>query len=786
MNNIVRFFILLSILWININPLLAQTLVKNKSFLAVLKNRYPQLIVNDSFLSSEAANIKRLDVGNCVLNNFLLQTSLIRISGEVDLQAFSSLDTLSVCVHNIESLINIPASVKHINCANNKLKKLDIANIKQLVNLDCSYNSLENLIFDPKKRYWFLEFNCSYNQLKKLDLSMIEDISKLDISYNPMIEFPTIKRCNKLNCSGINLNKIAKLQNLSALNLTNLYCIDCQLNTLPPLSRYLTFLDCSYNQLTQLPNKLPNELMYLNCNNNLLTSLPENLPSNIFTLNCSNNQLTQLPEYLPWELVDLDCSYNQIERLPELLPKKIFNLSCNHNKISSLPEVLPLNLHYLYCNNNAIKEILYLPCRLMTINADSNLIHTIGDLPTTVNNLSFQSNPILDSNNLISKGWFKNANNQWDKPRKEYNCGLNYAIKMNCDSCVKGYQLTAAAQSLTELDLTNLNELLGYNASENFNTVDLSMLLNLKVLNAKNMNSYTQKLILPPQVQYVNISKNSNLTTVEGWTNKLFYVNATHRNSIKYPDSLKCLALEANFSYTKIKSEDTIQQIPKHLKYFKAVSGLIISDSLQFPISLEYLEIERHLNNLFAQKLYNLKSLKVNLDIKELPIEFKEFSKLKTFSCYCPNLTNLDNLAPNLDSLTIEKANLNSVKSLYMSDNLHFLQLKDSHLPNLELIQGKNISYLNLSYNHLTAWPVFNTPVLTHLTIAYNRLVKPATQLPATVKMLNIEGNQFNEKDWLKLPCSYWQQFEEVYIDIDNKKFRRKIRCAKNTRFDLD
>src|SRR5690242_17730097 len=54
-------------------------------------------------------------------------------------------------------------------------------------------------------------------------------------------------------------------------------------------------LNCSHNQLTELPDDLPNEIIFINCSSNQLTRLPDALPRGSIELWCHNNQLTILP-----------------------------------------------------------------------------------------------------------------------------------------------------------------------------------------------------------------------------------------------------------------------------------------------------------------------------------------------------------------------------------------------------------------------------------------------------------------------------------------------------------
>ena len=97
------------------------------------------------------------------------------------------------------------------------------------------------------------------------------------------------------------------------------------------LDRYndIVYIDCSWNQLTSLPEYLPNSLQKLYCFRNELTSLP-NLPNSLQKIECDDNQLTSLPEHLPNSLQKLDCYYNKLTSLPEHLPNSLQILKCSN------------------------------------------------------------------------------------------------------------------------------------------------------------------------------------------------------------------------------------------------------------------------------------------------------------------------------------------------------------------------------------------------------------------------------------------------------------------------
>jgi len=101
------------------------------------------------------------------------------------------------------------------------------------------------------------------------------------------------------------------------------------------------------NHLDTLDNK--SNIKLLDCSNNQLTQLPQ-LPKNLKYLYCSSNQLTELP-LLPPNLKILDCIYNKLTQLPKLT-SNLTNLSCSNNKLNGLPQ-LPSNLKYIYFNKNS-------------------------------------------------------------------------------------------------------------------------------------------------------------------------------------------------------------------------------------------------------------------------------------------------------------------------------------------------------------------------------------------------------------------------------------------------
>jgi Leucine-rich repeat (LRR) protein len=191
--------------------------------------------------------------------------------------------------------------------------------------------------------------------------------------------------------SPILLNVHTVIVSNSILDLTgiqyfkNLRYLDCSRNDLtqlPPLPVTLTYFDCSYNQLTSIPPLppsldtficfvnalttlpvLPNTITNLQCGDNDLTSLPASLPPSLNILYCDGNYIKTLPN-LPSTLTQLTCSANELTIIPTL-PEGLANLTCEYNKISCLPE-LPPNIFFLWALGNNISCIPNMPASLTT------------------------------------------------------------------------------------------------------------------------------------------------------------------------------------------------------------------------------------------------------------------------------------------------------------------------------------------------------------------------------------------------------------------------------------
>ena len=133
---------------------------------------------------------------------------------------------------------------------------------------------------------------CVLKENIPININIIGKIDQLYIVYKySSLDLSRIE-CNKI------IYKYKEAGSILRHNLPNLLkilcCFDCKLRSIPKkLPNTLVRLDCSYNQLTKLPN-LPNSLEILDCCDNKLTSIPD-LPNSLVRLACSRNKLITLP-----------------------------------------------------------------------------------------------------------------------------------------------------------------------------------------------------------------------------------------------------------------------------------------------------------------------------------------------------------------------------------------------------------------------------------------------------------------------------------------------------------
>ena len=197
------------------------------------------------------------------------------------------------------------------------------------------------------------------------------------------------------------------------VSVTHFSAIDNALSCLPAMPENLQFFYACDNQLTRLPNVLPDGLRRLMVEGNELTELPA-LPKGLRSLAVGRNRLARLPAQLPGSLEQLSISRNQLTSLPALpqnlkwllaagnslaslppLPSGVLSLNVSENKLSSIP-ALPPGITELKASHNRLSQLPTLPDCLDYLNISNNKIFTLPLLPAGLTILDAANNALTN------------------------------------------------------------------------------------------------------------------------------------------------------------------------------------------------------------------------------------------------------------------------------------------------------------------------------------------------------------------------------------------------------
>jgi Leucine-rich repeat (LRR) protein len=136
-------------------------------------------------------------------------------------------------------------------------------------------------------------------------------------------------------CNDLSISDLTGIEAFTAL--TFLECSFNQLTSIDVSSNTaLTFLDCSGNNLTSLDVSSNTALTYLVCYSNQLTSLDISNNTALTLLSFSNNQIISLDLSNNTFLTDLYCEYNQLTSLDVSNNTVLIRLHCFFNQLECL------------------------------------------------------------------------------------------------------------------------------------------------------------------------------------------------------------------------------------------------------------------------------------------------------------------------------------------------------------------------------------------------------------------------------------------------------------------
>ena len=248
---------------------------------------------------------------------FNITTGNLNIASLQGVYYFKHLDTLIISQSKIDSLNDLPLSLKYLDCSAGRL--------------------LSHISYIPDSLTYLWIWANKLTSLPTLPASL----QYINVVENQLPALPNWP--NGLIFAMVGGNPFYTLPATLPPGLQYLDCMVDSLTSLPTLPSTLGVLRCGYNQLTSLPT-LPASLYQLYCWYDGLTSLPT-LPAGLAELWCQNNQLTALP-VLPPAMVSLMCDSNHINSISSTSGARYGYFSCRYNQLTSLPDSMILGTQY--------------------------------------------------------------------------------------------------------------------------------------------------------------------------------------------------------------------------------------------------------------------------------------------------------------------------------------------------------------------------------------------------------------------------------------------------------
>ena len=242
-----------------------------------------------------------------------------------------------------------------------------------------------------------------------------------------------------------------KIATITRLNVSGTYENRGTLTSLQGIEYFesLTYLNCDYNQLTELDVSQNTVLTDLGCSSNQLTALDVSRNTELRYFVCFNNQLTELDVSRNTELTILGCNTNQLTELDVSANTKLETLWCDYNQLTELDVSRNTELTYLDCEENPLTKLdVSANTKLETLSCAANSLTTLDvSRNTALTSFCCQNNQLTEldvsQNTALTRFW----------------CFSNELTKLDVSQNTKLTDLTCFTNKLTELDLSRNTEL---------------------------------------------------------------------------------------------------------------------------------------------------------------------------------------------------------------------------------------------------------------------------------------------------------------------------------------
>ena len=226
-----------------------------------------------AFRSADDVAINEKNFPDPVFRKYVSDTFDTNGNGYLSKDELAAVTKIEVYNKDIYDLTGVEyfTDIELLNCANDKVTKLDVSRNTKLKELALPNNQLTSL--DISKNTELIKLNCYNNKLTALDLSNNTKLEELYCGSNRLTELDVSKNTEltRLDCytnklTALDVSNNAKLKILNFDN-NQIAELDVSKNTA------LTWLECSENLLASLNLSQNTALTILGCNDNRLTSL---------------------------------------------------------------------------------------------------------------------------------------------------------------------------------------------------------------------------------------------------------------------------------------------------------------------------------------------------------------------------------------------------------------------------------------------------------------------------------------------------------------------------------
>jgi Leucine-rich repeat (LRR) protein len=717
------------------------------------------IMLNDSVLTGSINTVTTLNVDNQ------------NISDLTGIEAFSTLTYLNCDDNQLTSLdVSNNLALTHLYCPRNQLTSLDVSNNLALTDLSCSVNQLTSLDVSTNIALQYLY--CVDNQLSSFDLRNLTlqnlnltvsslDLFCIDVDYpilaqvlltgiDPWTSFDT--NCvTALGCAdtlaynydstatindgscyygktyvpddnfeayleafgmgdGIAFNDSVLTGNINTV--TSLSVNSQYISDLTGVEDYiaLTYLDCSFNQLTILDVSNNLALTELYCYNNQLTSIDVSQNTALTFLWCFGNLLTILDVSNNLALTELYCELNQLTILDVSNNLALDHLQCGGYQLTSLDISGATALTYLGCHGSQLTS--------------------------------------LDVSNNLALDYLE--------------CGGNQLTSLDVSNNLALMLLACDGNLLTTLDVSNNLALTYLDCSFNqLTSLDLrnQTLQNLNINTTSNQNLFCIDVNNPTLAQVL-------LTNIDPWTS--FDTNCVTAlgciDTLAYNYDSTATINDGSCYYGKTYVPD--DNFENYLEIFGLGDGIMLNDSvitgnintitnlsvnnqnisdltgIEDFTALAYLEFS---NNQLA-----------NLDVSQNIL-------LTLLSVEHNQLTSLD--VSNNTALTHLYCRYNQLTSLDVSNNpaLHALSCHHNQLTSIDVSQNTALINFSSDYNQLTSLDVSQNTALASIGLESNQLTSLNIGNNILITQLNTNFNP----NLFCIDVDYPVLAQSQYTDID-------------------